>query len=493
MNDRITGIAAQIDGIWREASDSGVTLKLETLAGDIPAYRGMFRNTSGKAIRFGGFRFTLSAFAAVPGPRIRIYREGWTMASAAASVRYGECDFEVDPGYLSFAVSAPEDYSSNTPNRFTAEHVVVLNDKESGQSLLAGFISSADQFGRFTIELNEQGISRFVAYSSADGIVVEPGQQVVSEELIFLEGEDGYGLLEEFATHWGRRMKALSWSHIPTGWCSWYYYFEKVTQEDVYENAAYLQAHRDEFPVEYLQLDDGYQSALGDWLTPNDKFPDGLQTLATKVSACGLKPGIWLAPFMVEERSRLFAEHPDWMVHDEKGNVVWTTVWRGSRVAVLDGTHPQAQEYLTHVFSTLRQWGFHYVKIDFLVYACQGKGGCYHDRTATRAQALRRGVEAIRKGMGDGFILGCTTPLGPVVGLVNGERIGMAAGAENRATEAVDGRVKQGHPANGLPYDLCKDICLYTDDGSQGDADGGRLRKNQKRNHPRWLEPARSR
>ncbi|MBR1836488.1 MAG: sulfatase-like hydrolase/transferase [Kiritimatiellae bacterium] len=48
----------------------------------------------------------------------------------------------------------------------------------------------------------------------------------------------------------------------------------------------------------------------------------------------------------------------------------------------------------------------------------------YHDRTATRAQALRRGLEAIRRGFGDdGFILGGTMVFGPAAGLVDAMRV----------------------------------------------------------------------
>ncbi len=424
MSAQITGIMVQVDGKWLTPAETNNVLTMEQLDTDVPAYRGIFRNQTEKSIRLGGFRFNLSAMENIPGKRIRLYKEGWTMTSAAASVRYGECDFEADPGYLRYAVSTPEEYTSNTPNKFSAEYVVVLNDTETNRSILAGFISSANQFGRFSIELSESGIKELYAISSTDCIVMNPGDTIQSEELVFLEGDDGYSLLEQYADLWGKRMNALSWPHIPTGWCSWYYYFDKVTQADVIENASYLQAHKDEFPVEYIQIDDGYQSALGDWLIPNQKFPDGLNYLAESIKERGFKPGIWLAPFMVEERSVLYHEHPDWMVRNENGEVVWVTNWRGCRVASLDGTHPKAQEYLEHVFSSLCKLGFDYVKIDFLVYGCCGKGGYYHDPSATRAQALRRGVEAIRRGMGDKFILGCTTPLGPVVGLVNGERIG---------------------------------------------------------------------
>jgi alpha-galactosidase len=38
---------------------------------------------------------------------------------------------------------------------------------------------------------------------------------------------------------------------------------------------------------------------------------------------------------------------------------------------------------------------------------------------------LRRGLLAIRKAMGERFILGCTAPLGQAVGIMNGELIGV--------------------------------------------------------------------
>jgi alpha-galactosidase len=424
MRNNITTIQVEVDRQWLSEEHSEVEIKLDSQNGKYCLNRATFINRSNKTVKFGGFRFKLNGLNDVPGERLRLYREGWTMASAAASVRYGECDFESDPDYLKYAVSAPEHYDSATPNRFAAEHVMVLNDRDTGNSLLAGFVTSADQLSRFSIELNEAGVKDFFAFSCGDGMEVEAGETVISEELVIMTGSDGYTLLEEFADLWGERMKARSWQHVPTGWCSWYYYFENITEADMLENINFLDKNREEFPLEYIQLDDGYQAALGDWLTCNEKFPSGLEFLAGKITEAGFKPALWLAPFMVEESSQLYAEHPDWLVHDADGNIVSGPEWRGSNTAVLDGTHPEVQTHLFDTFTTLAKWGFEYVKLDFLVYACSGTGGSYYDKKATRAQALRRGMAAIRKAMGDRFILGCTTPLGPVVGIVNGERVG---------------------------------------------------------------------
>ena len=372
MVDLSFGTDVEINGKRVSAEAIGADLEVKSEVGPERRIRACFTNRSGKTICFGGFRFELRTFHGIPGERVRIYREGWTMTSASGSVRYGECDFDANPDYLKYAVSDPGNYRSDEPNHFSAEHVVVLNDRDTGYSLLAGFVSSADQLTRFDVVLNEHGLARFTAFSCCDGIEVAPGEAIHSEELVIFDGDDGYGLLERFAGLWGKRMNALVQGQIPTGWCSWYYYFHGVTENDILENLRYLVSHRQQFPLEYIQLDEGYQSMLGDWLTCNEAFPHGLEFLARKIRDGGFKPGVWVAPYMVDERSRLFARHPDWMIHNADGEIIRVTTWHGGRVAALDTTHPGALAYLTEVFTTLAQWGFEYFKLDFLVYACAG-------------------------------------------------------------------------------------------------------------------------
>ena len=49
---------------------------------------------------------------------------------------------------------------------------------------------------------------------------------------------------------------------------------------------------------------------------------------------------------MAESNSVLLKEHPEWMIHDKEGNVILAPMnWRGNKVAVLDGTHPEVQEH----------------------------------------------------------------------------------------------------------------------------------------------------
>jgi alpha-galactosidase len=96
--------------------------------------------------------------------------------------------------------------------------------------------------------------------------------------------------------------------------------------------------------------------------------------------------------------------------------------WRLGPWYALDGTHPEAQRWLTDLFRTLREeWGCTYFKLDAIYWATLPEGRRY-DANATRIEAYRRGMEAIRKGAGDALIMGCNHPIWPSFGLVHASR-----------------------------------------------------------------------
>lgn len=99
---------------------------------------------------------------------------------------------------------------------------------------------------------------------------------------------------------------------IPPVWCSWYQYFGSVTADDIGENLA--SAASLGLPVGVVQVDDGHQVEVGDWLVTSGRFGRPVAAVAGEVRAAGRRPGIWTAPLLAAERSLLHAEHPDWMV-----------------------------------------------------------------------------------------------------------------------------------------------------------------------------------
>ena len=65
-----------------------------------------------------------------------------------------------------------------------------------------------------------------------------------------------------------------------TGWCSWYCCYEKVSEKDIAENLERLKLMPG---FDYVLIDDGYQTHMGDWLRFSDKFPCGLPNVIKKI------------------------------------------------------------------------------------------------------------------------------------------------------------------------------------------------------------------
>ncbi|MGY6037303.1 glycoside hydrolase family 36 protein [Aeromonas sp. AE23HZ002T15] len=303
-------------------------------------------------------------------------------------------------------------------------HNLLLVEQAAGWLLLA--FASCRRFGG---EFRLYPSGRLQILMNDEGRTLAPGQHWQSEALLCLEGPDREALLATLATHIEAEHGSLidSVSTRPSGWCSWYHYYADVSADDIRENLA-MRAAR--FPtLNYVQIDDGYQARMGDWLTPSAKFEQGVAALAREIRDAGCEPALWVAPFIAEPGSQVFQDHPDWFVKGDDGlplpsERVTYGGWRCTPWYVLDGTHPEVQTHLERVFRTLRQqWGIHYFKLDANFWGAI-HGGQFHDASATRVEAYRRGMAAVLRGAGEGaFLLGCNAPLWPSLGLVHGMRV----------------------------------------------------------------------
>lgn len=205
------------------------------------------------------------------------------------------------------------------------------------------------------------------------------------------------------------------------GWTSWYYYYTKISEEIALKNLNNFKEK--EIPLKIFQIDDGYQTRVGDWLSVNKKFPSGMKFLADEIKSAGYQAGLWLAPLSAEKKSQLVRDHPDWLVKNEDGspyrigiNPLWSMAFYA-----LDIYHPEVRDYIKKVFHTVcREWGYDIVKLDFLY------GACMVPRNGkTRAAIMADSMTLLREAIGDDkIILGCGIPLGSAMGTTDYCRIG---------------------------------------------------------------------
>ncbi len=212
------------------------------------------------------------------------------------------------------------------------------------------------------------------------------------------------------------------------GYTSWYRHYGDISEKCLMHDLEGL----DNVTAELLhpgadvlfQVDDGY-AKVGDWMRPDPaKFPQGMAALAASAHEKGMLAGIWQAPFICERKSRLAAEHPDWLLNlpgTEGANFNW------SGALVLDTLNLQVRAYVAECLRTATaEWGYDLLKLDFLFAACMvAHGG------KNRGELMADAIELIRASVAPGTrLLFCGVPLMSAFGTCEYCRVGCDVGLD---------------------------------------------------------------
>lgn len=203
-----------------------------------------------------------------------------------------------------------------------------------------------------------------------------------------------------------------------TGYTSWYNHYQNISEDIILDNLTGISDFNPKLDI--FQIDDGYQTAVGDWLSiDKNKFKNGLKPIVQNIKSKGLIPGLWLAPFVCEKNSEIYKNHNDWLLKDSNGyNVAGGSNWSG--FFALDISLKEVQNYIRNVFDiVLNDWGFELVKLDFLYAVALIPNG-----SKSRGQIMCEAMDFLRECVGDKLILGCGVPLAPAFGKVDFCRIG---------------------------------------------------------------------
>ena len=305
---------------------------------------------------------------------------------------------------------------------------------------------------------------------------------VEAEPLVLFDG----GAVEESLRRWSRIVAAESPlpPRLPdrrlTGWCSWYSLYAAIDEAAIQEHLAAAAKFRDTHgaPLDIFLIDDGFTPEMGDWLDVKPQFPRGMAPLVADIRAAGFTPGLWIAPFMVGNRSRLYREHPDWVVQDRDtggplaqmrfyGEFRWHK--RSEEYYILDITHPEAEAYIRRVFRTwVRDWGAGYFKTDFMLFGAEygPDRAVWHRPGRSRIAIWRQMAALIRDEIGEALWLGCGCPLWASVGYVDAIRIGRDIGVswrgEYSAESLLRDQLTRNHAA-GILWQADPDCILLRD------------------------------
>jgi alpha-galactosidase len=391
------------------------------------------RNVSSKSIRITRLKFPaeegLGRFLTGFTPsHVAFLRNGYQSWSTTRSYRISEKPLRPFLKLVSLATSNMANLPSNTPGNLSSEMYSVITDLIDGRSILVGQEPPFDQFFYIRLNVKRRGVSFFELIYDFGRQMLEPGESLALDGIVFLSG-----LRPEVEQSYFQGIRERTGYEPPSrnhrGWASWYQYHDNITPDILYRNIEAIRSHNLGF--DFFLVDDGWQAAMGDWLDQSPAFKGKMREIADTVRAAGMRPGLWLAPFSVAGNSELFRLHPEYVLKNEYGkplkagyNPTWQCFYYG-----LDVTHPRFAEYLREVIRVaVNEWGFEYLKCDFLFSACL-HGAAHHELRLSRSMVLKSGMRLIREESGENaVILGCGMPLSAGIGLVDTMRVGPDTG-----------------------------------------------------------------
>ena len=277
-------------------------------------------------------------------------------------------------------------------------------------------------------------------------VYLEPGKTFDGGVFVIRSGAREQTLIERYAAEKAERYHARRQLKAPSVFCIWYYYGLTVTYEDVKESLEQIQEKK--LPFDVFQVDEGWEITLGEW-EPNQKFPCSMKQIADQIREAGMRPGIWTSPFIAHETATVWKQHPEWRLNQKDGSPCLFHM-NDTVYYVLDITNPQTWSYFTELYRKLTDdWGYTYHKLDFTRAPVIYEDADFFDPTITLTQAYYQAVKAVRAGMGEkSYFLMCGGLYDPVIGLVDGQRMGadvlsMWVSDINRDGKALPFTVKQ--------------------------------------------------
>jgi Glycosyl hydrolases family 31 len=300
------------------------------------------------------------------------------------------------------------------------------------EGLAAGAVENLTAQGMIIAKRGKGDTIGLIAKSAlAEGFILGSGKKIRSNRFVLYIASDPYSALEGYAAIMGKVNKARV-NSVVNGWCNWFYTYEHITEDEVVSNAEFASRILKPYGMEYMQIDEGYQQWHGEW-DGNNRFPHGMKWLADRIHSYGLKPGLWIAPYVISEPTEIFQKHKEWLIKNPDGSLKRVGPWpdvntdwaknENPKRYGLDITHTDAADWMYKLFEKVsKQWGYEMIKIDFVDWSLLSAHH-YYDPSVSLAMAYRRGFEIIRKAIGNECHLQDCGP-GPVsVGLADSMRI----------------------------------------------------------------------
>jgi alpha-galactosidase len=240
---------------------------------------------------------------------------------------------------------------------------------ETNGELIAGTLAWTGNF-KFDFEVDQRnglrvhsGINPF-----ASEYYLPPNETFITPEFIFTWSGSGKGQASRNLHRWARKYAVLDGNGprmtLLNNWEATHTSFTETKLVELFDEGKKL-------GIDLFLLDDGWfgntfprnddKAGLGDWQEDKKKLPSGIGYLVKEAEKKGIKFGIWLEPEMVNPKSELYQQHPDWILKLPNRDENY-----GRNQLVLDLVNPKVQDFVFNIVDEMmtKSPGIAFIKWD---------------------------------------------------------------------------------------------------------------------------------
>ena len=252
-----------------------------------------------------------------------------------------------------FVISSATGTTSSRANPFVMMHKADTNE-DLGEVYAFNLVYSGNHYE--SIEVSPFGKTRFSSGINPEFFryILAPGEMLEAPEAVMTYSNGGYNAVSGNMHSFVREhIVRGNWKHKdrPVLLNSWEAAYFDINESKLLK----LAKAGKELGIELFVMDDGWfgernddTSSLGDWYVNTKKLPHGLNGLAEKINNLGMDFGIWVEPEMVNEKSKLYENHPEWVIE-----VPGKHHSEGRNQRILDLSNVQVQDYIIDEMSKI--------------------------------------------------------------------------------------------------------------------------------------------
>lgn len=215
-----------------------------------------------------------------------------------------------------------------------------------------------------TFDSAKEGANIHISYKYLEEKKLAPGESIETyETFVALHKGDYFHTLSSFSKLMemkGLKFEKFTPSTYQSEWCAWGYE-RNFTIKEVLGTLPKVS----EMGYVWATLDDGWQTAEGDWYLNPKRFPNGdkdMKKFVDEIHSHNLKAMLWWTPLAVDPGTDLIKNHPEYLLLNKDGSKQDITWW--DSYYLCPAYKPVINYFTTMLKKIMKDWGFDGLKID---------------------------------------------------------------------------------------------------------------------------------